>query len=182
MWSSCPRGTHCPTWEAVQWYQAKSHTEVASTSQSLICIKQVATKWSFAVWSLSPLPHIYIVWGKRVFFTAAGGKYQSQRYHPWKDRAELHLAACGFDVVWAGRRHAQIPVILDTKTVLLCLIVSDTPPCCASPPTRCSCSPLPSGDVTSLQGADSVHKWVCSSRLRAQVIFSGVGGNPAWES
>lgn len=45
--------------------------------------------------------------------------------HPRKDGAELHLTPCSFDVVWAGGRHAQIPVILDTETVLRCLIVTD---------------------------------------------------------
>lgn len=64
---------------------------------------------------------------KCVIFTPSGGKYQSQNNHPpWKDRAELHLR--GFDVVRAGRQHAQIPVIPDTKTVLHCLIGADTPP------------------------------------------------------
>lgn len=118
-----------------------------------------------------------------LLYSSLGEENQSQSYHPWKDGAELHLAPCGFDVVWAGRQHAQIPVILRTKTALHCLIVADTPP--AEP-----LLPLVAVVLGSLQ--EMWHRYRTqtvflegfglSRSYTRQLYFQVWGGNPAWDS
>lgn len=97
-----------------------------------------------------------------------------------ESRTAPTVVPCGFDVVWAGRRHAQIPVILDSESVLHCVIT-------ASPPTKVQLFRLRSGrhDITpghrQMWIRDSARQDWKFRRHRA-VIFSGLGGTPARDS
>lgn len=170
-----------------QWWQRVMH-EVASTSYVKNHEAIMTVLWlSGCVVTVTTATHECWQMEKKkkrcLLYSSLGEGNQSQSYHPWKDGAELHLAPCGFDVVWAGRQHAQIPVILRTKTALHCLIVADTPP--AEP-----LLPLVAVVLGSLQ--EMWHRYRTqtvflegfglSRSYTRQLYFLGLGGNPAWDS
>lgn len=106
-----------------------------------------------------PRPHIVTEINMWSLLQCEGNIKVKAVIHRKTKRVEVHLDPCGFDVVWAGGRHAQIPVILNSKTVPPHrLIVADThTPIVPLLPLGAVVLLLPSGDVTSLQDAHSVY-------------------------
>lgn len=173
MRSSCQRGSHYLMGEVLQWYQTKSQTEVAPTSQSLVNEEHAHSCITVIHCVVTLIAATHACCQRNVFsFLSVLREISNSQMSSMKERAELHLEPCGFDGVWVGRQHAQIPVILDAYTVLHCVIITDTPPHLASAPTRCS--------HYRTQTDSACHDW--KFKVYRAVIFSGFGGNPGWDS